>query len=161
MNQVTDIDYKRLDCLLADKRWQEADVETMAIMLKVANRQERGYMGARDAKAFPVADLQKIDALWMQHSNGHFGFGVQKQLWHQVERNYTEFADLIGWRRDGCWLKYAEICFDESALAGHLPALMFPIPMPGGGEVSSFVLGKWRVELLSRHDIRQHQLIGA
>jgi hypothetical protein len=158
MNQVTDVDYQRLERLLAEKRWQEADAETMIIMLKVANRQDRGYIGARDAKTFPIADLQRIDALWMKHSKGQFGFGVQKQLWHQAQRNYTEFADLIGWRQHGSWLQYGQLSFDDSACVGHLPALMFPLPMPGGGEVSSFVLGKWRVELLSRHDIRRNQL---
>jgi hypothetical protein len=160
MNQITEIselDYDNLESLLAQKKWQEADSATMAIMLKISDRQDRGYIGAKDARKFPIDDLETINQLWMKHSNGQFGFGVQKQLWHQAQRNYTEFADLIGWRQGGNWLKYGEICFDQSAQTGHLPALMFPLPMPGGGEVSSFVLGKWRVELLSRCDIRQNQ----
>ncbi|AFY70646.1 GUN4 domain protein [Thalassoporum mexicanum PCC 7367] len=157
-NQESDlarIDYNKLENFLAQKNWREADAETMAIMLTATNRQDRGYIGAKDARLLPIAVLQKLNSLWDRYSNGQFGFTVQKRIWHQAQRNYSEFGDLIGWRTDGQWLNYGDISFDESATTGHLPALMFPLPMPGGGEVSSFVVGKWRVELLSRHDIRQ------
>jgi GUN4-like len=31
-------------------------------------------------KALPCQDLQTIDRLWMYHSNGKFGFSIQKDL---------------------------------------------------------------------------------
>jgi hypothetical protein len=153
--EIANIDYARLESLLVQKCWQKADAETMAIMLKATNCEDKGYIGARDARTMPIEVLQNLNSLWAKYSRGLFGFGIQKQFWHQARQNYSEFGDLIGWREGGHWLNYTDIHFDESAMAGHLPALMFPQPMPGGGEVASFVVGKWRVELLSRHDIQR------
>ena len=43
---------------------------------------------------FPCKDLKTIDKLWIKHSNGHFGFSVQKRIWEslggpdQLRENY-------------------------------------------------------------------------
>lgn len=63
--------YRKLRDLLAEKNWQAADKETMALMREVFGR---------DVKSFPILDLQTIDHLWLKYSNGRFGFSVQRRV---------------------------------------------------------------------------------
>ncbi len=135
------VDYSRLCQLLSAGQWKEADWETTAILLRVSNREQEGWMRAEDFKKFPCPDLQTIDRLWVNYSNGRFGFSVQKHVWDSVGAktniDYTtwcRFGDHLGWRVKGNWLNYSELTFDpNTAPPGHLPA----------GGLDSIVLGKW------------------
>ncbi|MBU7583756.1 MAG: GUN4 domain-containing protein [Nostoc sp. TH1S01] len=64
--------------------WREADEETFKLMLKVAGREQQGYLGLEDIRNFPCEDLRIIDKLWVDYSNGHFGFSVQKEIYLSV-----------------------------------------------------------------------------
>ncbi len=135
------VDYSKLQQLLAAEQWQEADVESRAILLQVSNREQEGWLRAEDFKNFPCEDLCTIDQLWVKYSKGRFGFSVQKRVWESIEgkldNNYTtwcHFGDKVGWRVQGNWLNYCDLTFNkETAPLGHLPA--------GGLEHS--VVGKW------------------
>lgn len=142
-------DYTQLTRLLATGNWQEADRETMAIILRVCDRTEEGYPKPSHIQKLPAADLQEIDRLWQHYSGGKFGFTPQKLLWIQASQNYTDFCELIGWHHGDTWLEYSEVNFSINAVAGHLPSLMFPCPL-GDTEVFSFALGSWRMALLCR-----------
>ncbi|RCJ18535.1 hypothetical protein A6S26_28690 [Nostoc sp. ATCC 43529] len=72
--------YEQLAYYLAAGMWQEADKETDRLMLQVAGREKQGYLGLDDIRQFPCKDLRTIDQLWVQYSNGHFGFSVQKEI---------------------------------------------------------------------------------
>jgi len=147
------LDFDRLQNLLTESQWQAADEETKAIMLKATDRESEGYLRAKDIDLLPYKVIGTIDKLWLQHSNNRFGFTVQKRIWLSASQNYTEFGDLVGWHVKGCWLNKSEIDFSDRAKSGHLPALLFPSTVVGSGEVFSFVLGKWRTNLLSRKDL--------
>lgn len=72
------LNYDLLNNLLSVGKWKEADIETAAILLRIAGRKNELYIGDINnsfAQALPV-----IDRLWLQHSNGHFGFSVQKRI---------------------------------------------------------------------------------
>ena len=142
-------DYSRLRSFLAEGDWRQADMETMDIILKVSGRTAEGYPKPSDIKKIPEADLQEIDILWRRYSQGKFGFTPQKQLWLKASQNYTEFCESIHWHRNDAWLDYSDLNFSINAVAGHLPALMFPCPL-GDTQVFSFALGSWRVALLNR-----------
>ena len=47
-----------------------------------------------------------LDRLWLKHSNGHFGFSTQQQIWLGCNANYTNFGEKVGWHKDDCWLDY-------------------------------------------------------
>ena len=133
-----DIDYTRLRDLLKAGEWEEADKETLAAILKVANREREGYLNINTIENFPCTDLHTIDQLWVKYSSGQFGFSVQKEVWRSVggefgEYNndvYEEFGMRVGWRdRSGLmllgrWKKYEELSFSLTwAPVGHLPTL--------------------------------------
>ncbi|MEB3180232.1 MAG: GUN4 domain-containing protein [Nostocaceae cyanobacterium] len=75
-----DVDYTRLRDLLSANNWEEADKQTERIMLQVAGRQQEGsFLRREDIEQFPCSVLRTIDELWVQHSNGRFGFSVQQR----------------------------------------------------------------------------------
>jgi hypothetical protein len=121
------VDYTRLRDLLKAGKWKEADEETLAVMLKVANRETEDWLDSDSIKKFPCTDLRTIDQLWVKYSNAHFGFSVQKRIWESVGRDYGKFGDRIGWRKgmffNKEWLNYSELTFSLEAPDGHLPVL--------------------------------------
>jgi serine/threonine protein kinase len=78
------MDYINLRNLLAGKKWREADEETARVMLKGAGREEKGWLNIKDIEKFPCEDLRTIDQLWVEYSNGSFGFSVQKRIYRSV-----------------------------------------------------------------------------
>jgi hypothetical protein len=76
--------YAQLAYYLAAGMWKEADKETLKVMLEVAGREEQGYLNVNDIREFPCEDLRIIDQLWVDYSNGHFGFSVQKEIYLSV-----------------------------------------------------------------------------
>lgn len=133
--------YQKLSQLLAARCWKEADLETTKILLQVSGRTEAGWMRAEDFKKFPCQDLCMLDRIWVSYSGGRFGYSIQKQIWQSIGGKldidymiWCEFGDRLGWRRNGNWLNYSDLTFDQNiAPPGHLPA----------GGVDGIVLGKW------------------
>jgi len=119
------VNYKKLRDLLAAEKWKEADQETANCMLKVAG--EIVGLGRKSIDNFPCEDLRTIDQLWVKHSNGKFGFSVQKQIYQSLGAtriNHEEFGDRVGWRQGGKWLWYSDLTFSQSIdYTGHLPFL--------------------------------------
>jgi len=121
--------YTRLHDLMAAGRWKEADQENYKVMVKVAGREKEGYLDKDAIKNFSCSALGDIDRLWVQASNGRFGFSVQKQIWKDVggtpgvynDDIYIKFGDHVGWRRGGKWLGYSDLTFNTNAPKGHLP----------------------------------------
>ncbi|AFZ23216.1 serine/threonine protein kinase [Cylindrospermum stagnale PCC 7417] len=122
------MDYSRLRDLLVARKWKEADEETARVMLAVAGRENPRSLRLEDIDTFPYEDLRTIDQLWVKHSNGRFGFSVQKRIYQGLggTREYNReiweaFGDRIGWRKDNKWMYYNEATFDLKAPVGHLP----------------------------------------
>ncbi len=121
------IDYTHLRHLLAEQQWREADEETTRLMLKAANREKDGYLDLDSIQNFPCTDLHTLDQLWITHSDGRFGFSVQKRIWENLSQEMdivTEqlLGDCLGWRSHGEWLDYDDLSFDRNrSPAGNLP----------------------------------------
>ncbi|MBE9117511.1 GUN4 domain-containing protein [Lusitaniella coriacea LEGE 07157] len=123
-------DYTKLRELLRAKKWKEADEETARVMLEIAGRTNEGWLNPNSIEKFPCADLQTIDRLWVQASNGRFGFSVQKRIYQfcggildgqYYEEAWDKFGDRVGWRVNKNWLYYEDYIFDLSTEEGHLP----------------------------------------
>ena len=123
--------YERLEELLAAQQWKDADEETLNIMLKIANREDEGWLDSASLQNFPCQELTKLDQLWVEASGGKFGFSVQKKIYvddcggqpngqYDVRAWYC-FADKVGWRVNEEWLAYSQLTFDTTAPRGHLP----------------------------------------
>jgi eukaryotic-like serine/threonine-protein kinase len=91
-----DINYPLLEDLLSKKEWGKADQQTSDLILKIANRENQGWLGDKDWQDFPCSELQKIDNLWRAYSQKHFGFNVQRDIW-KSEVDWVRFAEKIGW----------------------------------------------------------------
>ncbi|MDH6098019.1 serine/threonine-protein kinase [Anabaenopsis sp. FSS-46] len=110
--------YANLEQLLAVGKWKEADIETLQVMLAVANREKEGWLDLKSVENFSCKDFRIIDDLWLKHSERHFGFSVQNDIHERlVEEKENEvgtgeynqevwkaFGDRVGWRRGGTWL---------------------------------------------------------
>lgn len=130
------IDYTNLQNLLAAGEWQEADEETGRIMLKVAKREEEGWLTYENIETFPCEDLRTIDQLWVKYSKGRFGFSVQKKIWLEVggkpDSDYEvweNFGDRVGWyvKEKDDWKMYEDLSFSLYAPIGHLPVIWLEI----------------------------------
>ncbi len=122
------VDYSKLRDLLKAGKWKEADQETAKVMFQVANRNKEGWFRIEDIDNFPCTDLRTINQLWLDYSEGKFGFSVQKEIYHCLggTRDYNRevweaFGDAVGWRKGGSWLYYQDLTFLREAPSGHLP----------------------------------------
>lgn len=127
------IDYTLLRDLLAASQWQEADAETKLIMLKVSNKKLQGKFEQADFQNFACEALDNIDQLWINYSEGHFGFSVQKRIFEKVGgkpgfndyKAYCRFGEEVGWLVKNQWLGERDLKFSLNAAPGHLPIAPF------------------------------------
>lgn len=126
MPQLTS-DYIQLCDLLVAQKWKEADDETARVMLKIAGREAEGWLDYEAIAQFSCDDLNTINQLWMQYSNGRFGFSIQKNIWLDCGRRIDYETELrmgerVGWYEEG-WKFGDRLNFSLTAPVGHLPNL--------------------------------------
>jgi hypothetical protein len=131
------VNYSRLQQLLAAGNWKEADQETTKVMLQVAGREREGRLRIEDIDNFPCEDLRTINQLWLDYSNGKFGFSVQKEIYESLggtreynQKVWEKFGNRVGWRKGGIfkdwrWLSYGQLTFNSAAPKAHLPGYIF------------------------------------
>ncbi len=127
--------YTHLRDLLAAGKWKEADDETRLITLKVADRENEGWLNEGSINKLPCTDLRTVDQLWVEYSKGRFGFSVQKRIYDEVGRDWEKMGDLVGWRVERNWLSISSLTYNTDAPIGHLPG--------AGAWVTSLVWGLW------------------
>jgi serine/threonine protein kinase len=115
------IDYQRLSNLLKAQQFKEADLETTRLLLLITGREQQNSIDAASLNRFPCKDLSTIDRLWRQNSDDRFGFSIQNQIWQQVGKDATKFADQVGWLGQINLKDYQDLNFSISAQMGHLP----------------------------------------
>ena len=77
----TGVNYTKLESLLSSGKWQEANQETWNVMCQAARKNIGSVLSAEDIKQISCDDLQIIDRLWQKHSQGHYGFSAQNQIY--------------------------------------------------------------------------------
>ena len=77
--------------------------------------------------------MQTIDRLWVYHSNGLYGFSVQKDIYvecggkldfsYPSDEIWVKFGYRTAWASKGRWLYYPDPFFDDNFMRvkGHLP----------------------------------------
>jgi hypothetical protein len=138
--------YTRLESLLEAGLWKEADLETQAVLLKCTGRTRQGWLDQVAIAEFPCVDLRRIDSLWLQYSEGKFGFSVQHQIYANLQRQTAiDFGKQVGWWANGVeFFKYYSVLrFARSAPRGHFPARWFwQIPWREAIQMGSLVRGR-------------------
>ncbi|HBB34389.1 MAG TPA: hypothetical protein DDZ80_03600 [Cyanobacteria bacterium UBA8803] len=118
------IDYTPLQQQLAKQDFKASDSVTLAKLCELAGPTaiQRKWLYFSEVEKFPITDLQTIDALWFIHSQGKFGFSVQRELWLSLGKNWEKLWPKIGWKTGNNWTRYPhEFTWDLSAPKGHLP----------------------------------------
>ncbi|MEA5552582.1 GUN4 domain-containing protein [Anabaena cylindrica UHCC 0172] len=118
------ISYNSLQQLLTRQEFQAADLLTIQKMCEVAGPTtvQRKWLYFTDVDNFPVQDLQTLNHLWVVHSEGKFGFSVQREIWLGLGKNWINLWTKIGWKSGNNWTRYPhEFTWDLSAPRGHLP----------------------------------------
>jgi GUN4-like/ARM-like repeat domain, GUN4-N terminal len=118
------VDYQPLQQLLVQQHWQEADKLHNLKFCEAAGESAlaRKWIYFTEVNLVPIADLRTLNALWMAHSQGRFGYSVQRELWLNVGQNWEKFWPKIHWKDGNTWTRYPG-GFDWSLAAppGHLP----------------------------------------
>ncbi len=118
----TGVDYTKLRDYLSNKKWQEADKETWAVMCQSVSVTAGTQLEISQISQLPCEDLQTCDRLWMQYSQDRFGFSVQKQIYESVKGDYVRFCDRVNWPTYNSATASAQVRFSHKSPAGHLPS---------------------------------------
>ncbi|MEM7557298.1 MAG: GUN4 domain-containing protein [Cyanobacteria bacterium P01_A01_bin.84] len=141
-------DYNRLQNLLVDQKWGEADNETYRLMRQAIGfgNHQTYLLNSNDIKTFPCQDLLILNNLWLQNSSSRFGFTVLSKIWHAlsisetIQHNYSvadrymmfqeKFAVKVGWKKyEGQNILRPETKFDPrnitSIPCGYYPCKIF------------------------------------
>ncbi len=118
--------YLRLRKLLAAGEWRKADEETYELILKTTNRVKEGWLDYESTVRLPCDLLHQINAMWLEFSQGRFGFSVQRQIWQKLGGKIDYFTECqlgecLGWRVKEQWQNYDRLNFSLAAPMGHLP----------------------------------------
>lgn len=121
--------YQRLRNFLAQQNWQASDRETRRLMLEIVGKDETSYWDSVDYENFPCQDLEILDRLWVNHSQGRFGFSVQKRIYESLgaipnrmdSKLCEKFGDRLGWRSHNDWFYYNQLRFSLISPIGQLP----------------------------------------
>jgi serine/threonine protein kinase len=107
--QTAKADFRKLDQLLYQGKWKEADEETTQLMYKCAGIENAYWLDFDSCRNFPQDELRIIDQLWLKHSLKQFGFSVQKEIWlkhggklnsrHQSDV-YDKLGEEVGWEKE-------------------------------------------------------------
>ncbi|KAI4997855.1 hypothetical protein ZWY2020_053197 [Hordeum vulgare] len=86
---------------LAAGDYRQADETTRALLIVLAGEaaRRRGYVFFSEVQFIPTEDLRAVDALWLEHSGGRFGYSVQRRVWEKSLREFTRFFIKIGWMK--------------------------------------------------------------
>jgi hypothetical protein len=118
------IDYHSLQILLAKQDFQAADQLTLQKLCELAGESavQRKWIYFTEVEQFPAIDLQTIDNLWLVHSEGKFGFSVQREIWLSLGKNWDKLWPKIGWKDGINWTRYPQgFTWNLTAPKGHLP----------------------------------------
>jgi hypothetical protein len=144
ISAATGVNYQPLKDALVARDYRLADQTTANLMVRAAGREAEGALREADGKNFSCDDLKIIDQLWLDHSNGKFGFSVQQQIYKSLggtpgqynETIYRQFGDQVGWLQNNQWMPYGSLNFSATAPMGHLPV------GPPTGDLGG---GRWEV----------------
>jgi hypothetical protein len=116
-------DLKKLSAHLRIRRWKAADRETWRLVSQSVGKSPNAFLFPQDVERIPCELLRDIDQLWSQHSNNHFGFKQQLEIYTSVGGEYHRFCATLDWPLVS-HNSYPEkdFQFKTNAPCGHLPS---------------------------------------
>jgi len=95
------VDYVPLATLLATGDFEEADQFTRDNLIALAGPDaiKRNFIYWTEARQLPSTDLATMERLWLQFSDGQYGYSIQKRVWDLENANFERFIRRVGWTR--------------------------------------------------------------
>jgi hypothetical protein len=118
------VDYTLLQQLLAKQDFQAADKLNNQKLCELAGADAIGrkWIYFTEVEQLPNIDLQTIDTLWQIHSEGKFGFSIQREIWLGSSKDWSKLWSKIAWKSGNNWTRYpGAFTWDLTAPRGHLP----------------------------------------
>lgn len=132
MESAVGASYASLKGYLKQKQWREADQETAWLIKWVIKKMTNSTeVNQETLKLFPCTDLETIDSLWQENSEGQFSFSVQKRIYQESSEDISTFGNETGWRvknADGSrsWRSHANFDYNHETIpVGHLPSSLW------------------------------------
>lgn len=127
--------YETLEALMIAGDWEGADDETYRLMITTVGKEEEQWFTDEDLLNFPCEALLAIDRLWVKHSQGQFGFSVQKEIYvacgakldgkRPGAKIWEDFCTRVGWLENDDWKSHDELKMNpHSSPKGELPGLV-------------------------------------
>jgi len=125
------IDYIPLATMLATGDYKGADQFTRDNLITISGAADQGrqFVYFTEVINIPETDLITMERLWLQFSDGNFGYSIQKRIWDIENGNFDNFIRRIGWttmengvERKLKWFGANEFIYTlDKAPKGHLP----------------------------------------
>jgi hypothetical protein len=118
------VDYQPLQHLLVQQSWEAADKLHNLKLCEAANTDalQRKWIYFTEVNSLAIADLRTLNALWMAHSEGKFGYSVQREIWLSVGKNWDKLWPKLAWKQENLWTRYpGGFTWTLAAPKGHLP----------------------------------------
>jgi uncharacterized membrane-anchored protein YhcB (DUF1043 family) len=143
--------YQPLRDMLAAKKWEDADTETIRLIADIAGHTDLEDFRPAEVQHFPCVQLQVIDNLWLTYSDRRFGFSIQARIYQEVggsiettiEQNskiIEEWGKRLGWRENNRWKKCDELDWSLNAPEGSHPARWWNSPF--GSKMTNYFLAR-------------------
>lgn len=143
--------YQPLRDMLAAKKWEDADTETIRLIADIAGHSDLEDFRPAEVQHFPCVQLQVIDNLWLTYSDRRFGFSIQARIYQEVggsiettiEQNskiIEEWGKRLGWRENNRWKKCDELDWSLNAPEGSHPARWWNSPF--GSKMTNYFLAR-------------------
>lgn len=143
--------YQPLRDMLAAKKWEDADTETIRLIADIAGHTDLEDFRPAEVQHFPCVQLQVIDNLWLTYSDRRFGFSIQARIYQEVGGNIEttieqnskiieEWGKRLGWRENNRWKKCDELDWSLNAPEGSHPARWWNSPF--GSKMTNYFLAR-------------------
>lgn len=99
-------------------------------MLEIVGKEETNYWEISDYENFPCQDMKILDHLWINYSQGRFGFSVKQRIYENIggiidgridSKLCEKFGVRLGWRSNNSWFYYNQLRFSLVGPIGQLP----------------------------------------
>jgi hypothetical protein len=137
------LDYERLQSLMKEGEWAEANQLTSLIMLNLGDKSGKGYLNANDTAKLSCTELKTVDGLWSYYTGGRSSFTMQARIWRNMwgdnAKDAKKFEGRVGWHKSSLNPE------PKTAQAGHMPLR----PSGDGGSFDT-LKGGWMTALADR-----------
>jgi hypothetical protein len=145
------VKFGKLQQLLTNQQWQEADLETTRIIIETSGHPTIDTISPTDIQKFPCQTLRILDQLWSKYSKGRFGFSVKMRLYQEIGGSEDTLRSLdrpimiamrkkIGTIQGDRVLTWKEQTFSLAAPEGALPAHWYQSSPYGDKMIAYFCL---------------------